>query len=144
MKKILMLLPLLFAFAFFACQKKGPEARVDYMKDKLSSELKLNKDQETKLNDLANTVKDQMKAMKQKRAQEGNEELKALIMAPKMDAEKTKAYFEQKRSTMASSAESFYEAIYPKLAVFHDSLNDEQRQKAAAMVDKVHKHWNED
>jgi Spy/CpxP family protein refolding chaperone len=139
MKKLfIILLPALFMSAM-ACHR-SKESRVDFVKGRISSQLDLNEDQEAKLTDLANAVKEQMK----EKRDVPTEEFKALIEAPVLNPEQSKAFFDKRKSEMEARADTIYAALFPKLAVFHDSLTDEQRKKVVALMDKFHKRWQKD
>lgn len=144
MKKVLLILPLLL-LPFLGCHRRwGPEGRVDFVKDRISGKLDLTAEQKQKLDDLANTVKEQIKLVKEERRAHSHDDIKALIEAPTLDGERARALFDQRKVEISARADAIYAAVYPKFAAFHASLNDEQRKKAAEWMEKHHKRWNTD
>lgn len=129
---------LVLALGAMSCKDKGPDAKIDWVEDKIVSKLDLNKEQEGKLHDLIIAVKDQRKAHKAD-SETGKAKIKELILSERLKKDELKDLFNKKQTQMTAS----FDAVYPKLEAFHASLNSEQKQEAVEYLDKLSK-WHRD
>ena len=126
-----------------ACGRHGcrhahdPAQRAEWVTKKIASELDLNEAQKAKLE----LVKQEFLAQREKGKQEREEAFRtvlAQIRSKQLDTEKLQALFEQRHKRMGEAAPS----VLKKLADFHASLSDEQKEKAAQKLEKFHSHWH--
>jgi Spy/CpxP family protein refolding chaperone len=138
MKKLfIFLIPAALFLAAAACHRDR-DSRINFVKNRISSELDLNEDQEAKLTDLTNAIRDQMK----QGPKPPLDELTALLDRPVLDDAQTKAFFEKQVAERTARMQTIYEAVYPKFATFHASLSEEQRKEALAHIEKFRKKWH--
>jgi uncharacterized membrane protein len=137
MKKII-LITLCALGAMLGCQRWTPERGVDHFAEKMKSELKLNPEQITKLDDLTASMKQMIKEdMAKRSAMTG--EIKSMIESPKLDTAKVNSIMKTRQAQMSQHMDT----LTPKLAAFHDSLDDNQRKKAAEKFEEFSKKWEE-
>ncbi|WP_176736723.1 Spy/CpxP family protein refolding chaperone [Oligoflexus tunisiensis] len=139
MKKFFIILIPAVLLVAFACHRDR-DSRIDFVKNRISSELDLNEDQEARLTDLTNAIREQMKQSRT----EPMEELITLLDRPTLDAEQSKAFFEKHMAERTARLHTIYEAVYPKFAAFHASLSEEQRKEALACIEKFHRRWHKE
>ncbi len=114
---------------------RSPERKLAHVESRISDELDLDASQEAKLREVTQAMHRVMGGSKaDKKAM--REEFQDMIRAPKMDMARMKSLMAKKEAMMARKKEAFYREVYPKLAVFHDSLSTEQREKAASCMEK--------
>ena len=115
---------------------KDPAQRAEWITKKIASELDLNEAQKAKLE----LVKQEFLAQREKGKQEREEAFQtvlAQIRSKQLDTEKLQALIEQRHKRMGEAAPS----VLKKIADFHASLSDEQKEKAAQKFEKFHSHW---
>lgn len=116
--------------------KHDAAERAEWMTKKIASKLDLNDAQKAKLE----AVKQEILAQREKVKQERDEEFRtvlAQIRSERLDTEKLKALIERHHKRMEELAPS----VLQKIADFHASLTDEQKEKAAQELEKMHGHW---
>lgn len=121
----------------YSCRHHGdPAQRAEWITKKIASELDLNEAQKAKLE----LVKQEFLAQREKGKQEREEAFQTIlaqIRSKQLDTEKLQALIEQRHKRMGEAAPS----VLKKIADFHASLSDEQKEKAAQKVEKFHSHW---
>ena len=113
-----------------------PAQRAEWITKKITSELDLNDAQKARLE----LVKEEFLAQHEKRKQEREEAFQtvlAQIRSKQLDTEKLQALIQQRHKHMEEVAPS----VLKKIADFHASLSDEQKEKAAKKFEKFHSHW---
>jgi len=137
MRKVILFV-LVAAGTLLGCQHWTPEKGVDNFASKMKSDLNLNADQTAKLNDLTDSMKTMIKEDTTRRA-EMREEIKGMIESPKLDTSKMTTIMKDRETRMSQHMDK----LTPKVAAFHDSLDDNQRKKAAEKFEEFSKHWEE-
>ncbi|WP_408096000.1 Spy/CpxP family protein refolding chaperone [Peredibacter sp. HCB2-198] len=116
---------------------KGPEGRLNWITEKVTDKLDLDKDQENKLRDLVKTVQEQRKAhLDQSKSQ--HDELKAMILSEKLDKEAARKLMENRQAAMREG----FDPVFEKLQVFHASLRPEQKKEAVELMEKFGKRFH--
>lgn len=131
------------ALGLTACGHRGfrhhghdPAQRAERLTKKIASKLDLNDAQKAKLD----IVKQEILAHREKGKQEREEAFRTIltqIRSKQLDTGKLQAMMEQRHKRMEEIAPS----VLQKIADFHASLTDEQKEKAAQEVEKMHDHW---
>lgn len=129
---------LVLALGAMSCKDKGPDAKIDWVEDKIVSKLDLNKEQEGKLHDLVLAVKEQRKAHKAD-SESCKTRVKDMILSEKLQKDELKTMFSKKQEQMNTS----FDAVYPKLEAFHASLTLDQKKDAVDYLEKISK-WHRD
>lgn len=116
---------------------KNPEERANWITEKVTSKLDLDKDQESKLRDLVKAVQDERQAQREKnKAQKA--ELKEMILSDKLDKEATRKLMDTRHAAMKES----FDPVFEKLQVFHASLKPEQKKEAVKLMEKFGKRFH--
>jgi uncharacterized membrane protein len=113
-----------------------PAQRADWIAKKIASELDLNDAQKAKLD----LIKQEFLAQREKGKQEREEAFQTLlaqIRSKQLDTEKLQALIDRRHKHMEEVAPT----VLKKIADFHASLSDEQKEKAARKFEKFHSHW---
>lgn len=130
------------AFGLAGCGRQGcrhghdPAQRAEWLTKKIASELDLNEPQKAKLD----LVKQEILAHHEKGKQEREEAFRTIlaqIRSKQLDTEKLQALMDRRHKHMEEIAPS----VLQKIADFHASLTDEQKEKAAQKLEKLHSHW---
>lgn len=130
------------ALGLSACGRCGwrhhgdPAQRAEWIAKKITKELDLNDAQKAKLE----LVKQEFLAQHEKRKQDREEAFQtvlAQIRSKQLDTAKIQALIERRHKHMEEAAPS----VLKKIADFHASLSDEQKEKAAKKFEKFHSHW---
>jgi uncharacterized membrane protein len=125
-----------------ACGRHGcrhgqdPAQRAECVAKKIASELDLNDAQKAKLD----LVKQEFLAHREKGRQEREEAFRTIlaqIRSKQLDTGKLQALLDRRHKHMEEIAPS----VLAKIADFHASLTDEQKEKAAQKFEKFHDHW---
>lgn len=116
------------------CYRKPPEQRAETMVGKIAERLNLNDTQKTKLNAIKDEFLSKGKAV-QKTRQETSDQMIALMRSPEIDQGELKALAEKNKAQM----NDFVDFFAAKTVEFHDMLTPEQREKAAAEMER----WKE-
>lgn len=119
------------------CAPHTPEQKAEWITSRISSQLDLNAAQKTKLEAVKQAILDLHKSHQADRTQlvDG---LKQAILADHLEAKKVKAIMAQRQKLMNEN----FDAVFPKIADFHDSLTPAQKKKAATWVEKIAHHWD--
>lgn len=138
--KMAMFAMFLLAVAGFAsgCKpgKSTPEQKMNWVVEKVSDKLELDKDQENKLKDLVATAHEIKKTQGEKRKAQ-KEELKALLLSEKLDKTASRKLFDGRQQAMSES----FDPVFEKLQVFHASLTAEQKKEAVKYLEKFEKRF---
>ena len=113
-----------------------PAQRAEWIAKKIAKELDLNDAQKAKLE----LVKQEFLAQHEKRKPEREEAFQtvlAQVRSKQLDTAKIQALIERRHKHMEEAAPS----VLKKIADFHASLTDEQKEKAARKLEKLHSHW---
>lgn len=131
------------AFGLTGCGRHGcrshghdPAERAEWMTKKIASELDLSDAQKAKLD----IVKQEILAAREKGKQEREEAFSTIlaqIRSKQLDTGKLQALMDRHHKHMGEISPS----VLSKIADFHASLTDEQREKAAQKLEKLHNHW---
>lgn len=116
--------------------KSTPEQKMNWVVEKVTDKLELDKDQENKLRDLVATVHETRKAQSEKRKAQ-TEEFKALLLSEKLDKTASRKLFDQRQTAMSES----FDPVFEKLQVFHASLTAEQKKEAVKYLEKFEKRF---
>lgn len=116
--------------------KSTPEQKMNWVVEKVSDKLELDKDQENKLRDLVATVHETKKAQSEKRKGQ-TEEFKTLLLSEKLDKATSRKLFDQRQTAMSES----FDPVFEKLQVFHASLTAEQKKEAVKYLEKFEKRF---
>jgi len=116
--------------------KHDPAERAAWVTKKIASKLDLNDAQKAKLE----IVKEEILAQREKARQEREEEFRTVITqvrSERLDTGKLKALITRRHQRMEEAAPS----VLQKIADFHASLTEIQREKAAKEIEKMHGRW---
>lgn len=116
---------------------KGPEGKMNWITEKITDKLDLDKDQENKLRDLVQTVQEQRKAHREE-SKSQRDELKAMILSEKLDKEAAQKLMDSRQAAMRQS----FDPVFEKLQVFHASLKPEQKKEAVELMEKFGKRFH--
>ena len=125
------------AFATGCNSGKSPEGRMNWVAEKVTSKLDLDKDQESKLRDLIKAVQAEKTAHKEKNKAQ-RDELKAMILSDKLNKDATRKLMEARHTAMNES----FDPVFEKLQIFHASLNPEQKKEAVLLMEKFGKRFH--
>lgn len=133
LKNILLLSSaLMLVIGVTACQRhRSFEGRSKWIASKISDELDLNKDQETKLEAVRQEFLAARNRHKDERAK-NIEEVKQIVLSEKLDAAKVK----EKLAHRQKFFDENFDTVFAKVSVFHAALNSEQKQKAVELIGK--------
>lgn len=116
--------------------KSSHEQKMNWVVEKVTDKLELDKDQENKLRDLVATVRETKKAQGEKYKGQ-KEELKTLLLSEKLDKAASRKLFDQRQTAMSES----FDPVFEKLQVFHASLTAEQKKEAVKYLEKFEKRF---
>lgn len=117
-----------------------PEEKAEWISKKISRKLDLNEDQQAKLKELSDVLVDHHKQRKDKRKEHMNA-LMEQVTQPALDTAMIQGIFDEHHASMAELAPQ----VIGKLAIFHASLDDKQKQKLAKKLEKFKRyHHDED
>lgn len=119
--------------------KKGGDCHSGQLTKQISEKLGLNDDQTVGLEELMAEFKDFHKAMFEARDQVKTE-ITALLNAPEFNREKVLVLMLEKAQKKVTVAEQEGPALVDAIAEFSESLNSEQREKAAQFIEKKMSH----
>jgi len=132
----------ILGFTLSACgHNHNPEEKAEWMVHKITRKLDLNEDQQTKLQAVADEFIQHHRAQRQNK-QQHMESLLAEIRKPEIDKAVLTQMFEQHQADIAQLAPR----IIDKLAIFHASLDSEQKEKLAKKLEyfqKKHSHYED-
>lgn len=112
------------------------EGRMNWMVEKVTDKLELDKDQENKLRDLAKTIAHVKKSQREKRKAD-KETLKNMILSEKLDKEAGRKLFDSHQEAHRQA----FDPVFEKLQAFHASLTKEQKQEAVKYLEKFEKRF---
>jgi periplasmic protein CpxP/Spy len=116
------------------CQHfRKPEKRAEWVKDKIIDELELNKAQQDLLDDIWAEFAKQREKLKPGHEAAKKEMVEAL-RRPELDTQAINRKIEEKMETFKAISARFVE----RMAEFHRTLNEEQREKLIAVLEKHH------
>jgi Spy/CpxP family protein refolding chaperone len=120
------------------CRPHGhdPAQRAEWVAKKIASELDLNDAQKAKLDIVKQEILAHLEKGKHER-EEASRTISAQIRSKQLDTEKLQALMERRHKHM----EEISPSVLAKIADFHASLTDEQKEKAAQKFEKFHRHW---
>lgn len=116
---------------------KGPEGRMNWITEKVTDKLDLDKDQENKLRDLIKTVQEHRKSHREQHKAQ-RDELKAMILSDKLDKEAARKLMEGRQAAMREG----FDPVFEKLQIFHSSLKPEQKKEAVDLMEKFGKRFH--
>lgn len=119
--------------------RHDPEDKAAWMVKKITRKLDLNEDQQAKLKAVSDEFVAHHLAQKDKK-KEHMELLMAEVRKPELDKSVLNAMFEERHGHMRELAPK----IIDKLAIFHVSLDDEQKEKLADKLEHFKKHHSRD
>ena len=122
----------------------SPEARADWVMNKVTSDLALNESQSAKLETLKDEVLKAREAMNQRR-EDSRDSINVLLQQPTLDRNQVLRLVEGHTEVVNQQAP----AVVAALGDFYDSLNPEQQaqlreklQKFQGRMDKCPRHWH--
>lgn len=119
------------------CHHRSPEARIEYMSDKIASKLDFTQEQKAKLNAItADLKKDVAEEKARRQAMRG--EVEQLILADTLDQKKVKSLIKAHHERMDAKVDVYLS----KVADLHQSLKPEQKKELIEWMDKFHRHWD--
>ena len=143
MKKLLLLTAALAA-VLWGCQRPNPQWMIDRAVSHVESTLSLDASQKTKLNELVATVR-QVFAEHQKESTGDREQMLGLLTAPTLDQVRFKTLVENRFAQGEATRSQDLDTVIPKLAVFLDSLNPDQKKKLKGLLEQFKDrmaHWS--
>jgi uncharacterized membrane protein len=117
---------------------------VDRAVSHVESTLSLDASQKTKLKDLVATVR-QVFAERQKESAGDRDQLMGLLTAPTLDQGQLKTLMENRFAQGEATRSQDLDVVIPKLAVFLDSLNPDQKKKLKGLLEQFQDrmaHWD--
>ena len=128
------------AFSITACghHRHNPEEKAEWIVKKVTHKLDLNEDQQTKLK----AVSDEFVAHHREHKKTKNAHMETLlkeVRKPELDKEALNGMFEEHQKHMSNLAPKMFD----KLAIFHASLDDEQKEELADKLEHFKKHHSE-
>ena len=130
------------AVAVTACghhRHDTPQEKAEWVIKKATRKLDLNADQQAKLKDVTDIFVQQHNERKTQRHQHF-ESVLTQITSPELDKAAIQSMFDEHQQHMAALAP----AVIDKVAVFHASLNNEQKQELAEKLEKMKKYHHDD
>ncbi|WPU67018.1 Spy/CpxP family protein refolding chaperone [Peredibacter starrii] len=116
---------------------KGPDGKMNWITEKITDKLDLDKDQENKLRDLVQTVQEQRTAHREQ-SKSQRVELKAMVLSEKLDKDAARKLMDNRQAAMRES----FDPVFEKLQVFHASLRPEQKKEAVELMEKFGKRFH--
>ena len=126
--------------AVFAFNKHGhwqmsPEEKVEFVTDRVTQKLELNSEQQSNFTDLAELAVQIMLDAKTSKAQQ-IEEIKDMLNEPSFNQAAALELIQQKTQMINEKAP----LVISSLAIFLDSLDNEQKQKMQEVIENHRKH----
>ncbi|MDO4905587.1 MAG: Spy/CpxP family protein refolding chaperone [Lautropia sp.] len=112
-------------------------ARQEKMVERITDKLDLDADQKTKLNALADAMKEQRKALRGP-ADDPRAEMNAVIAGTTFDRDKAQGMLDQRVSALQTQGPN----VLDKMAEFYDSLTPEQQERVRVKLNKRHGWWH--
>ena len=131
----------IIVFSLSACghHRHDPEDKAAWLVTKITRKLDLNEAQQAKLTAVSDEFIAHHQAQRDKK-KEHMDLLMAEVRKPELDKSALNAMFEEHQDHMRELAPK----IIDKLAIFHASLDDEQKEKLADKLEHFKKHHSQD